>query len=84
MTHKCGSIVVADSRVVGHQCGDAVPYFVNPDIGESTATAISKFQAASGLPVTGVADPETQKLLLEGEQEEEPSTESEQAEGGES
>ena len=32
MTHKCGSVVVADSRVVGHQCGDAVPYFVNPDI----------------------------------------------------
>ena len=42
MTHKCGSIVVADSRVVGHQCGDAVPYFVNPDIATDYLTYLNK------------------------------------------
>lgn len=32
--------------------------------GEKTAEAIQKFQAQNGLPATGVADSETQKLLL--------------------
>ena len=37
--------------------------------GEGTAAAVAAFQRDHGLPETGIADSETQRLLLEGNQQ---------------